>query len=169
MTLLKLAPLFAGALVLGACDVHIGNDAGEDANIDINAAGNGQDGRVSIQAPGFNMSVNVPESVRAEMRADSTDGFLYPGSRVGGVHVNANEGDGVVDIAFSSPADSARIADWYRDPARGPDVHIASAAPSGGGFVISGTRRGDQHFEVRLTPRNGGGVDGRLVLTGSEH
>jgi hypothetical protein len=169
MTMLKLAPLFAAALLASACDVHIGNDANGTQSVDLNAPGNGQDGRVTIRTPGFNMSVDVPESVRAEMHADSTDGFLYPGATVGGVHVDANEGNGTVDIAFSSPDSSALVANWYRDPARGSDVHIASAARNGAAYVIAGTRRDDQHFEVRLTPRNGGGVDGRLVLTGTDN
>ena len=57
-----------------------------------------------------------------------------------------------------------RIAAWYRDPARGPDVRIASTAARGEATVISGMRDEDR-FELRIAPGPDGGGQARLVLT----
>jgi hypothetical protein len=169
MNPLKLASALAAVALLGACHVRVTDNEAGNATVDISAPGNAQDGRISIQAPGFNLSMDVPEDIRGEIRADDSD-FVYPGSSIGGVHVAAgNRGpdSGRVEIGFSTDDGPDRVVAWYRDTARGADMRVESTRQEGDGFVISGTRRDDDRFTVTVHPRPGGGTDGQLILTDS--
>ena len=54
---------------------------------------------------------------------------------------------------------------WYRDPARADDFTIASASRKGGVITLAGAQKDDgDPFDLSLSPRNGGGTDGRLNL-----
>jgi hypothetical protein len=165
---LRLVSPLAAALVLAGCNVHVGNGADGNASVDISAPGNAQDGRLTVQAPGFNLSMDVPAEIRGEIRADNSD-FVYPGAQVGGVHVaagGAGSDEGRVELTFTSSDGVDRVAGWYRDPSRGNDVHVNSAQASGDAMVLEGTRHGDERFTLRIEPGANGGTRGSLILSG---
>ena len=169
----KLLTLSAAAMLAAACDARIGNDA-PPVEANASAAGKAEEGRLTVSAPGFNLSVAIPEELADNARADSDEELIYPGSRIGGIHVQGGadgaEGDrgGEVELRFSTGDPADRVVAWYRDPARGEHFTIASAAPEGEGFRLSGTGRGEGgNFTLRLAPAAAGGTEGRLVISDS--
>jgi predicted small secreted protein len=170
----RLLPLVAtaAALVLTACEARFGND--------VEAVGNGsaenkaEEGQVSINAPGVQMKINIPEGLRHEASIHDDNGLIYPGSTMSGMHIEGgHDGDqgkseGEVELRFASTDAPDRVARWYQDPARARDFTIASAGRDGVAYLFAGTRKdGDGRFRIRLAPRRGGGTDGRVLLSDS--
>ena len=173
MKSLPLAALLGLTAFLGACDVKLGHDdeASDGAAANVSAAGKAEEGRLSISAPGFEMNLAIPESIRAEAGIDSDNGLIYPNARFSGIHVeggrNGDHGssDGEVELRFSTSDSPDVVGRWYRDPARSADFAIASDVREGADFVIAGTTKEEGgQFRVRLSPLAGGGTDGRVVL-----
>lgn len=167
MTLIKLLPAIAAIALLGACEARMGNDA---APIDANATAENQseEGRLTVAAPGFNLQLDIPESImsRAEMGGDND--IVYPGASFGGIHVQGGRdsgGEDSVELRFSTSDDLERVRTWYRDPARAEHFTIATETREGQTIVLAGTDAKDNdRFSLRLAPRNGGGTDARLLL-----
>ncbi len=170
MTLSKLAALLAGAALLAACEARIGNDA-PPVEANAGAAGKAEEGRLTVSAPGFNMSIDIPDDIADDVRADSDEALIYPGSRIGGIHVQGGNGTaggdrgGEVELRFTTGDAADRVLAWYRDPARAGQFAIASAGREGGGYRLAGTIRGeDEGFTLHLAPA-GAGTEGRLVIS----
>lgn len=161
-----LPALAAAALALGACEARFGNDALPTGN--GSAENKAAEGEVSINAPGFQMKINIPEGIRREANINDDSGIIYPGSIVGGVHVEGGrergKSDGEVELRFTSADAPDRVAAWYRDPARATDFTIAAATREGDAHVFAGTTKDSGRFRVRLAPRGGGGTEGRALL-----
>lgn len=167
MTRTKPLAAVAAIILLGACEARFGNDA---APVDANATAENraEDGRLTIEAPGFNLQVDIPDSIRADAEM-SDNKLIYPGAAFGGIHIQGNRAEtdrDQVELRFTSGDDLARVAAWYRDPARRGDFAIASDSRDGETIVIAGTDAGDgDPFTLRLAPRSGGGTEARLLLT----
>lgn len=164
----KVAPALAALALLAACEARFGNDAGPvDAN--ATAEGRAEEGRLTVEAPGFNMSINLPESIRSHANFDEDSGLIYPGATFSGMHVQGQPEGGPrqdeVELRFTTSDPIDRVVAWYRDPARGQEVQVASAEQRGNAHVLSGTGRDGQRFTLNLVPRQGGGSDARLVLS----
>ena len=171
MSVSKLVPAMAAAALLVACEARIGNDAPPVAE-NATADGRAEEGRFTIEAPGFNMSINIPEGIRARAEMDEQGGLIYPGSTFGGMHVQGGpEGtdgdrDGEVELRFTTGDAPGQVVAWYRDPERGGDFTVQAARQDGSAFVVSGTgRRNGEHFTLRIAPRAGGGAEARLLLS----
>ena len=168
MNLTKLIPAVAAALCLTACDIRLGHDE-EDSNAggNVSAAGKSEEGQVSVSAPGFEMKLDIPEGVRSRAGIDDDSGLIYPGAQFSGIHVQGGRGgaEGEVELRFTSADSPDAIANWYREPARSTSFSLANSGREGADFVLDGTTKEDNgHFTVRLSPRTGGGTDGRVVL-----
>lgn len=161
----------AAVLALAGCDMTI--DTTEDnkateqtgAETQVEAEAN----MVSIDAPGVDIKVALPQGIRTNMNADNDSALLYPGSTLSGVHIAAGEGtgDGAVEIRFTNPDAPDKIAAWYRETA-GTDYTIDSAVPEGNGFVINGHQTDDNSaFTITLDSKDGGGTVGRLSVSGN--
>ncbi len=166
MTRSALAAL-AAMILLAACEARIGKE--EDAPSQTESVGNGQaeEGELSIDTPGFQMKLNIPKAISDRAEVDSDSGLLYPGATVSGIHVEGRgkASDSRVELRFNSKDDPARIAAWYRDPARASEFTITSASRNGDVVNLSGTEKEDgDPFDLTLGPRGGGGTDGRLRL-----
>jgi len=155
-------------MLLAACEMRIGNDAAAVAD-NASAAGRAENGQLTVEAPGFNLSVTIPEAMNERGNVDDNNGLVYPGARVAGVHVQGRERGahgGEVELRLTSADAPDRVAAWYRDPARAADFTVASAARDGDATLISGTgRRDNERFMLRIAPRAGGGSDMRLLLS----
>ena len=157
-------------ILLSACEMRIGNDAAPVAD-NASAAGRAENGQLTVEAPGFNLSITIPEGVAERGNVDDDNGLVYPGARVSGVHVQGRREErgphgGEVELRLTSADAPDRVAAWYRDPARAEDFTVASAARDGDATVISGTgRRDNERFTLRIAPRAGGGSDLRLLLS----
>lgn len=173
MTVPKLLCAAAAAVSLAACEARIGNDAPPVAE-NATAAGRAEEGRLTIEAPGFNMSIDIPEAVHARAEIDENSGLVYPGSRFSGMHIqggregSAGNRDGEVEMRFTHADPPERVAAWYRDPARAEEFSVATADRRGDSFVLAGTGRRDrERFTATIGPRAGGGSETRLVLSDS--
>ncbi|HMC91372.1 MAG TPA: hypothetical protein VKI45_02830 [Allosphingosinicella sp.] len=170
----RLAFPLAGLAFLAACDSASENKAAT-ANL-ASAEGTAEEGKITLKGPGVDMSFVVPKGMRGEAKADKNSNFLYPGATIGGiaiVGIQANGGkadkngggDTEAEFRFATADPPAKVAAWYRDPARGKDLHVTAANKDGDDMVISGVEPGDNHpFKVRLKARPGGGTDGRLTI-----
>jgi hypothetical protein len=170
----RLALPLAGLAVLAGCDSAPENRAAP-GNL-ASAEGTAEEGKITLKGPGVDMSFVVPKGMRGEAKADKNSNFLYPGATIGGiaiVGVQANGGkadksgggDTEAEFRFATGDPPAKVAAWYRDPARGKDLHVTAASRDGDDMVISGVEPGDNHpFKVRLKARPGGGTDGRLTI-----
>jgi hypothetical protein len=165
---------------LAACEAKIGPSAdkgGEPAKAaaPVSAEGKAEEGQFSIKAPGFDLKLDIPDAVAANSQLDSDSKIFYPGASLSGMHVEAGqrsggaangEGNGAVELRFTTADAPDKVAAWYRDPARRSGFTIASDTRDGEAFIIAGKQvEGDEDFTVRLAPRSGGGTDGRLLLT----
>ena len=169
MTGLKLLSALAALILLPGCEARIGekSDGGKaGATLEANSAAAAEEGRFSIEAPGFAMKIDIPEAIANNADIDSDSGILYPGSKLSGMHVEADDKAGSgVELRFTSADAPDKIAAWYRDPARASDFTLASAGREGDAILISGADKKDgDPFTLRLTPRQGGGSDARLLL-----
>lgn len=169
----KLLSTLAVAGLLAGCEARIGNDA-PPVDENATAAGRAEEGRFTVEAPGFNMSIDIPDFVQGRAEVDEESGLIYPGSDFSGMHVQGGrdgphgERGGEVELRFTHADAPERVAAWYREPARSGDLTIASDDRRGDSFVLSGTSRQDnERFTVTISPRSGGGSDTRLVLTDS--
>jgi hypothetical protein len=162
-----LTALAAAALLCG-CDAKIGKDEeGNQAAAPVSAEGKAEEGKLAIKAPGFDLSVDIPKGMTDRAKADQDSKLLYPGATVSGLYVaGGDNGQGSeVELRFNSADAPDKIAAWYKDPARAGDFKLGSSAQEGGGYALSGTEaEGKQDFKLRLTPKGGGGTDGRLTL-----
>lgn len=172
MTPARLSVALGAMLLLGACEARIGKSKEEPAGTAEATkgapAGKAEEGQLSIDAPGFAMKLAIPAGLAERATVESDDGLLYPGAVLSGMHVQARDdghGNSMVELRFISSEATPRLAEWYRDPARAPEFAVTRAGEQGGIFTIAGTETGDgDPFELRLSPRPGGGTDGILRL-----
>lgn len=153
--------LAAATLALSACNTEIGD--GDGADVNVSAEGRSEDNRMSISAPGFNMKIDLPESVRREANLDSDDALFYPGAKLAGMHIQANDGGGV-ELRFTTPDAIEKVRAWYEDAAR-TEFRIGNAEGVGATVRLSGIA-GDNEapFDLTLSP-DGTGTEGVLSLS----
>ena len=171
----------AAAALLGACEARIGKNSDEEAAgpqgsasassggvAEPSAQAQAKEGQLSIDAPGFQMKLDIPKELANRAEIDSNSGILYPGSSLSGMHVEARKRSGAeqshVELRFTSSDAPAKVAAWYRDPARAAEFTIGTVRQNGAGYAIQGTEKGDgDPFDLTLNPR-GGGTEGVLRL-----
>lgn len=156
--------------LLAGCEMRIGNDAAPVAD-NATAAGRAENGQFTVEAPGFNLSVTIPEGMGERANVDDDNGLVYPGATIAGIHVQGSRegrgahGGGEVELRLTSADAPDRIAAWYRDPARAENFTVSSTSRDGAATLIGGvSRRDNERFTLRIAPRAGGGSDMRLLL-----
>ncbi len=171
MTASRSVMLGALALLTAGCEARFGNDAAE-IEENATAVGKAEEGQLTIEAPGFNLKVQIPEGIRARANFDEKSGIIYPDATFSGIHVQGlrsdqeSQGDGEVELRFTTGHAPDRVMAWYRDPSRSTDFSVESAEAGNGGFRLSGTSRPDgERFALTVSPGENGGSDARLVLS----
>ena len=167
-----LALLVAAAALVGACDAKFDRDAADNASsaAPASAEGKAEEGKISVKAPGFDLKFSLPKGMVGEAKAERDSKLLYPGAILRGMAIAAGEGrgkggDSEVEIGFSTPDPLDKVVAWYRDPARAEGFRLERAAQKGGEWRVTGVQKRDGHrFKLRLSPRSGGGTDGRLTV-----
>ncbi|PWG02951.1 hypothetical protein [Sphingosinicella humi] len=170
----KLVAALSAAVLLIACEARIGKDDGETAksgegNASVaSAEGKSETGQFSIDAPGFDLKFRIPEGMTDRAKIDSDSDVLYPGARLTGMHIQAEEGSGrdSVELRFASSDAPQTVAAWYQDPGRADKLKVAAVRQEGGSLIVEGSETDDgDPFTVHLSAGTGGGTDGRLVLS----
>jgi hypothetical protein len=167
------AGVLAATALLCACDMdrHRNNTSDDDH---ISAEGKAESGRISIKAPGVDLSIVAPRELAGAARAGRESKVIYPGSSVSGVAIAASQskgqgGDTDVEARFQSADPPEKVLAWYRDPARDGDFRLAGIGRDHKDYLVSGHLRHDAHpFRVRLSPGRGGGTEGRLNVHHSD-
>lgn len=173
--------LLPPALGLVACHAEGKRDHGAVASISIgnDAAGGGTAARpggqtVAIDVPGFAGKMTVPGLTIGSENAKIDDMPFFPGTRVDGITVTGEAGDGSgghgsgrVDMAFTAPGDPGKLVAWYRDQAQ---QHGWTVVPPAGGHQFEATKDrtgqdGAGHFAVQMAPQ-GAGSTGHLLVSG---
>lgn len=162
---LMAAAAAAALVLLAGCEAKIGDRA--DAPAGNTAEAKAEDGAFSINAPGFQMKVDIPQAIANKARIDSDSDIVYPGSKVRGIHVDAgrDDEDSKVQLSFTSPDAPAKLADWYRSADRADKFTLAATREENGGFSFEGAEKEDgDPFTISLRPGAGGGTEGELRL-----
>jgi hypothetical protein len=162
----------AAAFLLGACQAKSDRDQAADAAAEaqVSAEGKAEEGKISVKAPGFDLKFSLPKGMVGEAKAERDSKLLYPGAILRGMAIAAGEGrgkggDSEVEIGFSTPDPLDKVVAWYRDPARAEGFSLDRAKKDGGDWKLAGVQKRDGHrFKLRLSPRSGGGTDGRLTV-----
>lgn len=162
-------PFVAAAALLSACEARVGgeDEAANGGSADSGTVeGSSEEGTFSLDLPGFEMKVDIPEGLQEQARIDGNGDLLPPGATFRGMHVRGEErGESGVEMRFSDARAPAELAAWYRSEGTGRDYTITSAREEGDGFVLAGETRQDRDtFTIRLAPRAGGGTDGTLAI-----
>ena len=168
----KLHAVLAAAALLGACQAKVDPDEADNAsaNVQVSAEGKAEEGKISVKAPGFDLKFTLPKGMVGEARAERDSKLIYPEAVLRGMAIaagkgNGKDGDSEVEIGFSTPDPLDKVLAWYRDPARSEGFRLERADKDGDGWRMTGVQKRDQHrFKLRLSPRPGGGTDGRLTV-----
>jgi hypothetical protein len=161
---------------LCACDGNVRPEEPDNVvtNGHVSAEGKSEEGKISLKMPGVDMTLSLPKGVADEARAERDSKLLYPGSTLRGMAIAAGadsdkSGDSEVEIRFSTPDPVDKVAAWYRDPARAGGFQLKRAAKEGGGWLVTGIQKRDEHsFKLRLSPRPGEGTNGQLTVRHSD-
>lgn len=156
--------------LLSACEGRIGSDAERSgSNASATAGGKAEDGQITLKAPGVDLAIDVPDSIRNMAQVDPDSRLLPPGANLGGIHIQGDAGSGGgVEIRFTTPQAPPALVQWYQDAARTADFVVDAVRQEGAQAVISGhmsTGEGGP-FTVRVAPApGGGGSEARLLLS----
>ena len=161
------APLCA-LTILAGCEAKFGDRADAPANNVEVVADGGKEGEFSLKAPGIDMKIDIPKGVADQMNVDSQNDILYPGAKLAGIHIDAQEknaGDrSQVELNFTSVDAPDKLAAWYQDKARGERFTIGSVTREGSGYALAATDEDGDPFSVKLTAAPSGGTAGRVLI-----
>ncbi len=165
---LILSPL----LVLSACHgrdetkepgTSVSINAKSDDGDDVQIKADGETGKVAVKIPGFEGKMTLPKMMLDHSNFDIDGVKLYPGSKVTNVNVNANDsGDhdsAKVNVTFTSPADPAKVAAYFRQAFADEDIKVA-----GNDASLAGTTSDGNPFTIALTPGVAGQTAGTVAI-----
>jgi hypothetical protein len=140
-------PLVA-ALALTGCDSPDGN--GTSVSIDAGngaARVDGATGEVTLDTPLIKGSLKLPTFALTADNFEIGGVHLFPGTKIGLMHVNGTgEGDGMVRVAFDSPASVATVRDWLRSEFEKAGTRVEIKEDT-----LQGTAE-DKKFRIDLAP-----------------
>jgi hypothetical protein len=173
---MRSSPFAAALLLLAGCQMRGDDDeqASTNASQPISAEGKAEEGKISINAPGFALTFSLPKEMTRTAKADKDSKMLYPGATIAGVAIAAGKGgkdaeQSEVEMRFRTADPVERVAAWYRDPARAAGFKLQGVGREGDSVVITGIQNSDRHpFKVHLSPVADGGTDGRLTIHHSD-
>lgn len=162
-----LRPLLIGlalvALPLAGCDDKAGTSItfnATDDNGTVALADNGQTGQVAVNLPGFSGKLKLPKLHLDGNDIEFNGVHLYPGSKVTGMNIDAGHDDGVVHIAFDSPADPATVRNWFQGKLTGVGFTLHAE-----GNGLAGTTDDKKPFKLDLQPDGAGHAKGMIAVS----
>jgi hypothetical protein len=170
--MLKLLCILPLTLGLVACGV--GNEPDKGTTVSIDATGkdgnkvaikaDGESGKVSLNVPGFDANVRLPKALLDDSNFDIDGVKLYPGSKVDTVDIKADEASGKgradVRIGFSSPAEPAKVAAWFKEQFGKQSIEVGGDADT-----LNGKSENGDAFSIELTAADGGRTAGTVSIS----
>jgi hypothetical protein len=151
------------ALSITACSSKEEPEEGTSINIDattekgssVQITADGKTGNVGFKVPGFDTNIRLPKKLLDDTNFDIDGVNLYPGSTVDTVNITANKKGGKdeqtdVRIGFTSPADPAKVSDWFKE-----QFDKESIKASGDAAKLTGTTKEGEAFTIELTEKDG--------------
>jgi hypothetical protein len=167
--LLLTIPLTLG---LAACSVDGEPDKGTTVSIDATSRdgdkvaikADGDTGNVSLNVPGFDAKMRLPKKLLNDSNFDIDGVKLYPGSKVETFNITADETSGKgradVRIAFSSPAEPAKVAGWFKEQFSKKSIDIGGDADT----LTGKSEKGDA-FTIELRSAGGSMTKGTVSIS----
>src|SRR4051812_18576297 len=157
----------AGVALLCGCGAPDDDDNLLAGNQAVSAEGKAQEGKISVKAPGVDISFSVPKELTVDAKAGKDNKLLYPEATLSGIAFAAGEkdnqkGDTDFEVRFKAPDPLDKVAAWYRDPARAEGFRLTSETREGAQIVFAGVQRDKHPFKVTLGPGAAGGTEGRV-------
>ena len=138
-------------------------DATTESGSKVEISADGKSGNVGVKVPGFDANIRLPKKLLDDRNFDIDGVKLYPGSTVETVNVTANEQKGEhkadVRIGFSSPADPAKVAGWFKE-----QFAKQSIAVSGDASGLSGKTKDGDAFTIELKQGDAGKTSGMVSI-----
>lgn len=153
------------AAPLAACDKSDGtsftmNTSDSDGNTTVSA--DGKTGQVALNIPGFSGKITLPKMHLDGNDLDLNGVHLYPGSKITTMNVDAKGNDeGVVHVAFTSPADPQVVRNWFQQKLTGAGFTLHAD-----GDGLAGTTDDGKPFSMQLTADGDGKAKGDMTVTG---
>lgn len=136
------------ALALAGC----GRPDGDGTSVSIDAGNgaarvDGATGEVTLDTPLVKGSLKLPTFALTADNFDIGGVHLFPGTRIGSMNINGTgANDGMVRVAFDSPAPVATVRDWLR-----AEFEKAGTRVEIDGNSLQGMAE-DKKFRIDLTP-----------------
>ena len=152
--------------LLAACDRK-----GDGAAVEIRS-GNGsteisatpnQDSRLKIDTPGVKADIDVPFLGALTEKMDIDGLRLYPGSKIAGVHINADDAkdDGQVNLRFAAPAGRDKVSAWFQQQFDANDFRMTLQ-----GSRFTGTNEEGKPVTLEMRDGPNGTTEGELRIAG---
>lgn len=142
-----------------------GNDeeaqTSDSVKLDLGSDEDGSDSgsKLAIKAEGFDLSIDIPD-----IEGDISSDGMYPGATITGMRILADETEdglgGRVELAFTSPDDPAKVADWFARHFEDDDIAVKRV-----GLGMTGKGRDGETVDLKLESHDGG-TRGRLIARG---
>ena len=120
-------------------------------------------GKMSLKVPGFEAKLDVPAAIMGKSNFDIDGVKLYPGTKVTGVNVNANDNTGSVRIGFDAPAAPAMVKAWF---AKAFADNGMTVTQSDSGLV--GTDKDGSPFAMAFSAKGSGATTGQITMRDTE-
>lgn len=158
---MRFAVVLIAGLAIAGCHVQTKDrhSSDSDDNVTISGADNGS---VSFDVPFAKGQVNLPANAMAHGNFDIDGVKLYPGSTMHGFHVEATNGQSQVNMAFTAPASSEKVRDYFVDQFRKNGVEASAS-----GNAITGKSKDGNQFEIGLQPAQNG-TEGTIRIDGDD-
>ena len=153
----------AALMSLGACSDKQGASLSINASDDngmVSMNDNGQTGEVALNVPGFSGKLKLPGLHLQGNDIDFNGVNLYPGSKVTAMNAYAHGDNGVVHIAFDSPASPAAVRAWFQRKLTGAGFTLHAQ-----GNGLAGTTDENKPFTLDLQPDGAGKAKGTIVVS----
>ena len=126
------------------------------------AAETGEKGKFAMSLPGFDLKMDLPQSMLDKSDFEIDGVKLYPGSTITAMAIAKPKsgGEANVDIGFVSPADPAAVRAYF------VKEFGDRLEPSTAGGALSGETSDGDIFTIKLAPAAGGGSTGTLRING---
>lgn len=169
---MRAALLIAPLLLLSACGSRDDKEAGTSITLDakgksgedVAIRADGDTGKIEMKVPGFEGKFTLPKIKLGSGSFDIDGVQLYPGSKISTMNVatvqHETDGPTNVNIAFTSPADPAKVAAYFRKAFKDEGIEL-----SGSNSNLSGKNKDGDPFTITLSPASGDQTSGTIALS----